>query len=315
MMKYLFFSLALLSTTLLFSQEIIKNLRAKEVLVMNDSIKLPGTLTYNPYLNKQPLVIFVPGSGNPDRNGNQPQFGVNGNYIKSLSYALAIKDIAFFRFDKRNVTPSNIKHILKSYEFNDLVNDIKAVINTFKNNKTFSSITLIGHSQGSLVSMMAADENINKFISLAGLGESVDITIVKQLNAQSPDLAKIAEQHIEELNSTGTIKEVNPMLVGLFAKQNHQFLISYLPLDPNEEIKKLNIPILIINGSKDLQVKVEDAHNLHNANPKSELVIIDKMNHVLKIIEKDEDNLASYMTPDFMLSEELVEVIETFIKK
>ena len=288
---------------------------SEDFLVMNDSIQLPGTLTYNSELKEQPLLIFVNGSGNPDRNGNQPQYGVNGNFIKQFAEAMTKKNVAFFRFDKRNVTSSNIKHILKSYEFNDLVKDVKAVINTFKDDKRFNSITLIGHSQGSLVSMMAADENINKYISFAGLGESSDITIIKQLNAQSPDLAKVAEQHIEELKSTGTIKEVNPMLVGLFAKQNHQFLISYLPLDPTEEIKKLTIPILVINGNKDLQVKEEDANNLHNASPKSELVIIDKMNHVLKIIEKDEDNMASYMSPDFKLSEELVNVVETFIKK
>jgi hypothetical protein len=282
---------------------------------MNDSIQLPGTLTYNSELEQQPLVIFVNGSGNPDRNGNQPQFGVNGNYIKQFAEAMTERNVAFFRFDKRNVTPSNMKHILKSYEFNDLVKDVTAVINTFKDDKRFSSIILIGHSQGSLVAMMAVNNNISKYISLAGIGESVDKTIIRQYNAQSPDLAKLVEEHIKELKTTGTIKNVNPMLVGLFAKQNHQFLNSYLPLDPTEEIKKLTIPVLIVNGNKDIQVKEEDAKNLHKANPKSELVIIDKMNHVLKTIEKDEDNMASYISPDFNLSEELVKVIETFIKK
>jgi len=315
MKKSLFFIISLWSISTLYGQEIVKNFRAKEILVMNDSIKLPGTLTYNPDLIEQPLVIFVPGSGNPDRNGNQAQFGVNANYIKSLSYALNMKDIAFFRYDKRNVTASNTKHILKSYEFNDLVNDVKAIISTFKNNKRYTSINLIGHSQGSLVAMMAALKGVDKYISLAGLGESVDKTIIRQYNAQSPELAKLVEAHITELTSSGTIKEINPMLMGLFAKPNHQFLISYLKLDPTKEIQKLNIPVLIINGTKDIQVEIKDAENLHKANPNSKLVIIDNMNHVLKTIEKDEDNMASYMSPDFNLSEELVAVIETFIKQ
>ena len=74
------------------------------------------------------------------------------------------------------------------------------------------------------------------------------------------------------------------------------------------------MPILILNGTKDLQVTVEDANNLHNAQPNSELVIIENMNHVLKTIEKDEDNLTSYSSPDFPLSSELISAIENFIK-
>ena len=288
---------------------------AEDILVTNDSIKLPGTLTYDKSEKQQPLIIFVPGSGNPDRNGNQPQFGVNGNYIKQLSEALNKKGIAFFRYDKRNVTSSNIQHILKSYEFQDLVKDVNSIINNFKNDKRFNQITLVGHSQGSLVAMMAANEHVDNYISLAGLGETADKAIIRQLKAQSKDYAKIAATHIDELKSTGTIKEVNPMLASLFAKPNHQFMSSYINLDPNEEIKKLTIPILIINGTKDLQVTEVDAKNLHKSQPNSELIIIDNMNHVLKNIENNDDNLASYSSPDFKLSEELVTAIETFVKK
>lgn len=311
-MKLKLYIIALLCFSVMQAQ---KDLISEDILIQNDSIKLPGTLSYNANLAKQPLIIFIPGSGNPDRNGNQPQFGVNGNYIKQFSEALNNKGFAFFRYDKRNVTASNIKHIMKSYVFKDLVEDTRAIIDTFKDDERFSSLTLIGHSQGSLVAMMAATQDVDKYISLAGIGESVDKTLFRQYNAQSPDLAKIVQSHIDELTATGTIKEINPMLMGLFAEPNHQFLSSYLKLDPTVEIQKLNIPVLIINGTKDIQVQVKDAENLHNAFPSSELVIIDNMNHVLKDIEKDEDNLASYSSPDFMLSEKLVNVVETFIKQ
>lgn len=311
-MKLKLFVATFFCFSLLHAQD---NFISEDILVMNDSIQLPGTLTYHPELKEQPLLIFVSGSGNPDRNGNQPQFGVNGNYIKQFSEAMNQKGIAFFRYDKRNVTTSNIKFIMESYEFQDLVKDVSAIIDQFKDDKRFSSITLIGHSQGSLVAMMATNEHIDKYISLAGLGESVDKTIIRQYNAQSPELAKVVAAHIDELKSTGTIEDINPMLMGMFAKQNHQFLKSYLKLDPTEEIKTLEIPILVINGTKDVQVEVKDAENLHNANPDSKLVIIDNMNHVLKVIEKDENNLASYMSPDFPLSEELVTTVENFIKK
>jgi hypothetical protein len=282
---------------------------------MNDSIRLPGTLTYNADANQQPLVIFVVGSGNPDRNGNQIQFGVKADYIKQLAEEMSSNDIAFFRYDKRNVTKENIPMLLKSFVFQDLVDDVTAVINHFKEDQRFSSITLIGHSQGSLVAMLAANEHIDKYVSLAGAGEPVGNTIVKQYAAQDAALSEIARQHIDELNSTGTIKEVNPSLAILFQPLNYAFLKDYLVIDPTEKIKNLSIPVLIINGNKDLQVKEEDAKNLHLAKPDSKMILIDKMNHVLKTIEKDEDNISSYYSPDFQLSKELVEVITGFIKK
>ncbi|AXT19431.1 alpha/beta hydrolase [Flavobacteriaceae bacterium AU392] len=311
-MKHNIFTLLFLTISFSFAQNTITS---EDILITNDSIKLPGTLTYNEDLEKQSLIIFVPGSGNPNRNGNQPQLGVKGSYIKQLSSILNSKGFAFFRYDKRNVTQDNVKYLLKSYEFSDLVSDVSTIINNFKNDKRFNNITLIGHSQGSLVAMMAINNVIDKYISLAGLGESADKTIVRQITAQDSSFGKIAKAHIDELKLTGTIKEVNPALISLFAAQNHQFLSSYFKLDPQEEIKKLTLPILILNGTKDLQVKEKDAYNLHNANPKSKLVMIKDMNHVLKTITKEEDNLKSYTSPDFPLSEELITIIEAFIKQ
>ncbi|WP_456440463.1 alpha/beta hydrolase [Psychroserpens sp.] len=288
---------------------------AEDILIMNDSIQLPGTLSYNSELKSQPLVIFVHGSGNVDRNGNQG-ISANANYLKMLNDSLVSRNIAFYRFDKRTATQSNLKFIMADMIFERFVDDINLVINKFKDDERFSSITLIGHSQGSLVAMLVDHTHINKYISLAGPSDSVDKTIVSQVKLQNGDsLASIVRSHFKELNEKGSIEKVDPNLMSLFNKPTQPFMASWMTYNPSEEIKKIMLPILIINGSKDIQVGVKDAEQLHNANPKSELVIIEKMNHVLKIIEKDEDNIASYMSPDFKLSEELVKVIETFIKK
>ena len=196
-----------------------------------------------------------------------------------------------------------------------MVSDVRKIISNFKDDPRFSEIILAGHSQGSLVAMLAVNESVNKFISIAGLSESADKTIIKQVSAQNEEFGKITEQHIDELKSTGTIKAVNPMLAVLFAKKNHKFLLDYFKYNPQEKIKELNIPILILNGDKDIQVSTEDAKKLHKANPISRLVLINNMNHVLKIINKDEDNLKSYYSEKFPLSEELIRIIRTFIKE
>ncbi len=289
---------------------------SEDILVMNDSIQLPGTLTYNTDLNEQPLVIFVHGSGNVDRNGNQAMMNSNANYIKMLNDSLVSKDIAFYRFDKRTATQSNIKFIMSNMSFDNFVADINLVIDQFKDDKRFSSITLIGHSQGSLISMLVDHTHVKKYISLAGPSDSFDKAIINQVKLQNGDsIAAIVSSHFKELAEKGTIEKVDPNLISIFNKPTQPFLTSWMKYNPSEEIKKIKLPILIINGNKDIQVPVKDAEQLHNANPKSELVIIDKMNHVLKIIEKEEDNMASYMSAEYNLSEELVKAIETFIKQ
>lgn len=288
---------------------------SEDILVMNDSIKLPGTLTYNSELEQQPLVIFVHGSGKVDRNGNQGAMA-KANYIKMLNDSLVSKGIAFFRFDKRTATQSNMRFIMSNMTFEGFVDDINIIIETFKNDKRFSSITLIGHSQGSLVAMLVNHTHVDKYISLSGPSKSIDQTLVEQIRFQNGDvIASKVESHFKELSEKGSIENVDPMLMSLFNKPTQPFMLSWMKYNPSEEIKSVKLPILILNGSKDLQVSIHDAETLHKANPNSKLVLIENMNHVLKTIEKDEDNMASYMSPDYPLSEELVNTIETFIKQ
>ena len=79
------------------------------------------------------------------------------------------------------------------------------------------------------------------------------------------------------------------------------------------EAKKLKIPIVIIQGSTDLQVKEEDAVILFKAHPlNSRLIIIENMNHVLKIAPLDRTkNIETYSKPDLPLAEELVKLLGT----
>jgi uncharacterized protein len=91
------------------------------------------------------------------------------------------------------------------------------------------------------------------------------------------------------------------------------YMISWIQNNPIELIKKIQKPILIINGTKDLQITEENAKLLHDANPKSQLVIIEDMNHVLKNIINDSDNYLSYTTPTFPIHNGLVEAMKKFI--
>ena len=295
-----------LYVTVAFSQ-----VTSEEILLRNDSILLAGTLTYTNSVT--PLIIWVHGSGNVDRNGNQAGVNVKANYIKQFRDSITKNKIAFYSFDKRTANPKNKPHLSNTL-YDDLVNDLRIVVNHFKDDKRFSGITLIGHSQGSLIALLAS-QHIEKYISLAGPSKSIDFIIEEQVAKNSPMVLDTVKGHFKELRETGDIKYMNPLLVQIFSRKNLPFLKSWMHYSPVEEIKKLTIPTLVVIGTKDLQVTVQDARDLHKANPIAELVIIENMNHVLKNIEKDEDNLKSYYSSDFSLSEKLIETVITFIKK
>lgn len=305
-MKHKLLYIFLFISSIIFGQNII----SEEIMIKNDSIKLPGTLSYAN--ENSPLIIWIHGSGNVDRNGNQGSI-VKANYIQKFREAVNTNNIAFFSYDKRTANPKNFK-FLKGILYEDLVNDAKKVVSHFKNDERFSEIILIGHSQGSLTAMLAS-EGTDKYISIAGPSTSIDKTIVAQISKQSKPLGESAKAHFKELLETGDIKQVNPFLVSVFAKQNLKFIASWARYNPSMEIQKIKTPILIINGDKDLQVKMNDAQKLHNANSASVLSIISKMNHVLVEIENDSDNLKSYYSADYKQSKKLITTIVNFIKE
>ena len=80
---------------------------------------------------------------------------------------------------------------------------------------------------------------------------------------------------------------IPPFLMSLFRPSVQPYMISWMKYDPVIEIAKLSIPSLIIQGTTDIQISVEDANLLAEANSFSELVVIDGMNHILKESEKD----------------------------
>lgn len=144
-----------------------------------------------------------------------------------------------------------------------MINDVKDIITYLKAKKQYGKIILAGHSEGSLVGMVAAKGNADAFISLAGMGRSFDEILVEQIRKQAPFLKEETQKNFELMKKgetselmkkSETFELKTPALSAIFRKSVQPYLISILKYNPVNEIKKLEIPVLIINGTKDLQI-------------------------------------------------------------
>lgn len=273
-----------------------------------------GTLLKPKSGNPLPLVILIGGSGPIDRDGNQMMS--KSNSLRLLAEALFKEGIASFRYDKRIVKLMKTGSVDEStMSFDQFVEDAEAVVNYFRSDQTFSSIIVCGHSQGSLVGMLATEGNADGFISIAGAGQTIDRVIVDQLAKQAPGLKENARESFADLRKNGLAENFSPGLSSIFRKSLQPFLLSWMKYDPGSLIARLEVPVLIVNGDKDLQVQLSEAELLQNAKPSARFEIIPDMNHVLKEIKGDDlDNSKSYNEPNRPLHPKLIGVISSFVR-
>lgn len=292
---------------------------AQDVIVQDITISnyVEGTLLM-PNSKSSTVAIIIPGSGPNDRDGNQ-NFMKN-NSLKYLAEDLTSNGIATFRYDKRALTmlkKGASEKQIKQVTFDDFVTDAKKVVAYLKNTKHYTSIYIIGHSQGSLVGMLAAKEHVKGFISISGPGKSIDQVILEQIGMMGAnDLVESAKKTFTILESGKTDKNFNPGLANIFNLDVQPFIRSWMKYAPADELSKLTIPTLLINGDNDIQVTPKDAELLKEGKINSEVVIIKQMNHVLKTVEsKDtQENVKTYNMPQLKNASELAKVISAFIK-
>lgn len=287
---------------------------ADTVFVDVDGIKLHTVLCKPGKTNKTPLVIIIAGSGPTDLNGNQTK--LLNNSLLYLSDELVKNNISTVRFDKRGIAKSAYAGFDESsLIFEQYANDVVTLIDYFKD-KGFKDIYLIGHSEGSLVGLIAAKKrNVSGFVSLCGAGSPIDLVLRKQVKPQLPEPAY--EQFgkiLDSLKEGHLVKSVPPYLYSLFRPSVQPYMISWMSFDPANLINTSKMPVLIIQGASDIQIDIQEAETLYAANQENKYVTISKMNHVLKTIEGDRnENIASYSNPNLPINAELVKTLTEFI--
>lgn len=279
-----------------------------------------GTLMLPDKEDKIPVALIIAGSGPTDRNGNNPM-GENSNSYKLLAEGLAQNGIATLRYDKRGVGESRQAMLHeKDIRFDDYIHDAAGWIKSLEQDPRFSKVIVMGHSEGSLIGMIAAREaDASAYISLAGAGRSIDQILLTQLKSLPPSEYAKTEAILTRLKSGETddsIPRGDATLQSLFRPAIQPYLISWIKYDPAVEIAKLNMPVLIVNGKHDIQVPVSEAEILHQADPKATLLLIDHMSHILKDAPAErEANVKTYSDPSLPLDKQLVQGIVEFITK
>lgn len=301
--------------TIIINENKDTNFVEEQVILQTLTGKIYGTLTIPKMFTNGPLVLIIAGSGPTDRDGNNPW--MKCDVYKKLAYSLAENKIASLRYDKRGIAASQEAGKNEAdLRFDDFVNDARGWLELLKKDKRFSKVIVLGHSEGSLIGMISSSTNAAKFISIAGAGQSADRILKEQLSTQTKEVQELSNLIIDSLKNGNKVDNVNPKLTYLFRTSVQPYIISWFKYDPQIEIQKLNIPILIIHGTNDIQVTVEDAKRLSKASPKSRLILIDKMNHILRIIDGDmQANIATYNDKTLPLSIELINEVTSFILK
>ena len=303
-MKYLYGLLCVFTFSYSFSNDYVIN--------SFDNHSIHGTLLESADSNSV-LSIIISGSGPTDRDGNNTS--LKSDYLKMLAEGLFENGVSSYRYDKRGVGNSigNIQSG-NDIKFIDYINDVVSIINHFKDTKEYKRIVVIGHSEGALIGMIASRLIADNFISIAGAGEDYLTLIQRQLSIQPPYVKSMSDPVIEKLKNKELVDSVPPLLNSLFNKTVQQYLIDASSYDPKEEISKLDISVLIVQGSNDIQIEVKDAQLLHNAATKSRLEIIQGMNHVFRQAPENRLlNMQTYGDPELPIDNSLVNIIVDFL--
>ena len=284
----------------------------------HDATWLSGTLTAPKGNTAHPAIMLVAGSGPNHRdsyhNGHRT-FKVLADHLTKLGFVV-------LRSDKRGVYKSGGR--FEDASLRNLALDTQAAIQYLKSHPSVDNkkIVLLGHSEGSLVSIMAAEkERVQGIVSMAGPGMSVlDILLLQDqtepkakgaTKAETDILLQFSERFYAMVLSTPTAVERKQKALALYdslkgteaevvakwvSKQNGTLSIAsaesnsfytFLQQNPIPYWNQFTGKALILNGSKDSQVPAnENLTGIVNAinNEKADVKshIFENLNHLFQ---------------------------------
>jgi uncharacterized protein len=253
-----------------------------------DNVKLSGTLTIPRDGNaRHPVVLLISGSGTQNRDsmiaGHRP--------FLVLADHLTKNGIAVLRVDDRGAGGSDPGELTVTSE--NFMYDVLAGVEFLKNRKDIDpkKIGLIGHSEGGMIAPMAAAQShdIAFIVLLAGLGqtgadviqtqtrliqiasgidpETVASSVALTRNVNAIIKVQTDEKVMEQEVNAAIAKVIEPMtevqrkkfapvassVKGSMAMYKLPWYRYFVMYDPAPVLKKVQVPVLALNGENDLQ--------------------------------------------------------------
>ena len=279
---------------------------------------LHGTLLAPSAPAKVPVVFIHPGSGPTDRDGNSRLLPGQNNSLKLLAEGLAAQGIASLRIDKRGIGASaGAMTAEKDLRFDTYVDDALAWLRWLKTDLRFTRIVVVGHSEGALIGAAAAGRlPADGYVSLSGAGLPAATILRRQLAGKlPPDLVDVNERILTSLEHGHTVDTIPPALFTLYRPSVQPYLISWFAYDPAAIVGHLAMPVLLANGSTDLQIDTSDVAALTHAKKDARLLWVPGMNHVLKLVSGDlQAQLPSYGDPALPVAPALIAGVADFVR-
>ncbi|MHB0936634.1 MAG: alpha/beta hydrolase family protein [Armatimonadota bacterium] len=252
-------------------------------------IRLAGTLTYPDGRGPFPAVVLIAGSGPSDRD--ETLFGHKPFWV--LADYLTRRGIAVLRYDKRGIGAStgNLATATMEDYADDALAGVE-YLKARKDVADPARIGLIGHSEGGTVAPMVANRtpDVSFLVLLAGdgvVGEQIlllqgaaivkamggDDAAIAEQNAVQRALFAILKQHPNDETARQKLHQYftdrinalpeeqrqamgdpEPYIQGQIAFLVNPWMRHFLTYDPATALRKLRVPVLALNGSKDTQV-------------------------------------------------------------
>ncbi|MDW3177800.1 MAG: alpha/beta fold hydrolase [Acidimicrobiia bacterium] len=261
-------------------------MQTTEISFRSGVTKLVGTLTEPTPRGRGPIALLISGSGKIDRDSNMKRMPID--VMGQVAAHLEGAGVSSFRYDKRGVGAS--EGDFSTTGFHDNVTDAKAAIASLRDRLQVQErpMFVVGHSEGALIAaeLVAADSTLAGAVLLAGTATSGEDVLRWQAEGLAKTLPKpvklimgLLRQDLAKTQSKrlAQIKASTDDVIRMqFVKVNAKWMREFMAHDPQETLLRIDLPLLAITGSKDVQVNPADVERI------VELAGEDSSGHVLE---------------------------------
>ena len=262
----------------------------EEVTIAAADVSLSATCTMPDGPAPYPAALLLAGSGPLDRDGNAKRLPLN--LSRDLASTLAEHGWASVRYDKRGVGSSTGDYLPTG--FYDELADAEAALAWLAKRPDVSTIVPVGHSAGASMAAELAvrHDSVDGVVLLAVTAQTGENTLTWQAAQIAPTLPALA-RGVLRLMRTDVMRQQRKALDRIMAtegdvarvqgaKVNARWMREFIAYDPVPTLRRIEVPVLAMTGSKDVQVDPDDIGAIATLLPSAQTHVVADVDHILR---------------------------------